>query len=128
MDRLVRVASMGVMVILTGCVLYVPGEGTHSWDSEEDWKRRQSDNREYIAELDAGADLGLVRDDLGRPDFSETFDSDGRAVTVLFYRTHHEHSDGDTSRDETTPLVFVDGVLRGWGETAYRDWGGQSRL
>ena len=33
-------------------------------------------------------------------------------------RTHRTHSDGDTTRDETTPLVFEDGKLVGIGERA----------
>jgi hypothetical protein len=37
---------------------------------------------------------------------------------VLLYRTRLVREDGRTTRDETTPLVFVDGELVGWGESA----------
>ena len=39
---------------------------------------------------------------------------------VLFFRTHRTHSDGETTKDECTPLVFRDGVLIGFGDKAYR--------
>lgn len=41
---------------------------------------------------------------------------------ILRYRTHHRHSDGETTRDETTPLVFVDGTLAAWGEASLVDY------
>lgn len=40
----------------------------------------------------------------------------GRRHRVLFFRTQHRHSDGETSRDETTPLVFRNDTLIGWGD------------
>ena len=46
---------------------------------------------------------------------------DGSEIEVLFFRTRHRHSDGETTPDETTPLVFVDGELVGWGAAAYED-------
>ncbi|PKL94995.1 MAG: hypothetical protein CVV18_07155, partial [Gammaproteobacteria bacterium HGW-Gammaproteobacteria-8] len=52
------------------------------------------------------------------PAFSEAFTIDGVAHRVLFYRTQRVEGDGVTTRDETTPLVFVEGRLAGWGETA----------
>ncbi len=33
------------------------------------------------------------------------------------YRTHHRHADGATTADETTALVFADGLPIGWGES-----------
>jgi hypothetical protein len=39
----------------------------------------------------------------------------------LFYRTQRKHSDGETTRDETTPLVFRDNRLIGWGDGVYND-------
>ena len=63
---------------------------------------------------------GTTRTDrLGTPADSEAFTRDGEEVRVLFYRTQHRHSDGETSRDETTPLVFRSGELVGWGQRVY---------
>ena len=44
---------------------------------------------------------------------------DGEEVQVLFYRTNHKHSDSGTTRDETTPLVFRNDQLAGWGTRVY---------
>ena len=53
---------------------------------------------------------------LGAPDFSEAFQHNDDNYRVLYYRTQHRHSDGDTTIDETTPLVFKNDHLIGWGE------------
>ncbi|HBO12182.1 MAG TPA: hypothetical protein DD491_05290, partial [Halieaceae bacterium] len=58
-------------------------------------------------------------DRLGTPADSEAFTRDGEEFRVLFYRTRHRHSDGETSRDETTPVVFRNDELVGWGQRVY---------
>ncbi len=98
----------------TGCV-YVNGERI----SHEDWRDEQRENRQVISQLEMGMARGDVVGKLGTPSESEAFDRDGEEVRVLFYRTQRKHSDGNTSRDETTPLVFVDDVLVGWGDSVY---------
>jgi hypothetical protein len=59
-----------------------------------------------------------VVEQLGAPDFSEAFSKKDDSYRVLFYRTQHEHSDGETTKDETTPLVFKNDRLIGWGQDA----------
>ncbi len=98
---------------LTGCVIAV---NTDDW--ENDWHTRQHENAEKIDQLELGRTEGSVRTDFGKPDFVESFLRNGDAFTVLYYRTRRVESDGVTSKDETTPLVFVDGVLVGWGDAA----------
>jgi hypothetical protein len=100
----------------TGCV-YVDGERI----SGDDWRDEQRLNRKLISQLDIGMTRDAVVDRLGPPSDSEAFARDGREMRVLFYRTQWKHSDGDTSRDETTPLVFEDDVLLGWGSSVYAD-------
>lgn len=113
--------TLALSLGLTGCVIVT--DDHDDWDDRASWEERQEDNRDYIADLRPGMSLDLVRADLGRPDFSEGFTSeDGRSVVILRYRTHHRHGDGETTRDETTPLVFVDGQLKAWGENAVRDY------
>ena len=56
--------------------------------------------------------------DLGDPDFTDAFARGDSEYVVLRYRTQRVKGDGITTRDETTPLVFVDGNLVGWGESA----------
>ena len=53
--------------------------------------------------------------------FTESFSVDGANHHVLFFRTHQVEADGAITRDETTPLIFVDDVLVGWGEQAWID-------
>ena len=48
------------------------------------------------------------------------YSKDGETVQVLFYRTHHQKSDGKTTKDECTPLVFKQNRLTGWGDKAYQ--------
>ena len=111
--RLCLVASLSL--IATGCVFI---DGKHV--NKDDWWDTQRDNREAISRLDIGMEREAVIARLGAPDDSEAFNTDnGEEVRVLFYRTTHKHSDGETTRDETTPLVFQDDVLTGWGHSVY---------
>lgn len=103
-------------LFLSGCVIAV---GDHHDDEDGDgWRERQRENRRAIAELDLGRSLASIEAQLGEPDFFETFQRDGERFVVLLYRTHRVREDGETTRDETTPLVFVDDALVGWGESA----------
>lgn len=99
---------------LTGCV--VVDRSHHS--GSDDWRDRQQQNREIVSELDIGMEYGATRALFRQPDFSETFQTDGRTYKILYFRTHSKRSDGETSKDECTPLVFENGVLIGWGEHA----------
>ncbi len=98
----------------TGCI-YVNGEKINT----DDWKETQTTNREAISELDLGLSTQAVKDQLGAPADSEAFVDDDTEVRVLFYRTTHKHSDGETTRDETTPLIFKNDQLIGWGTKVY---------
>lgn len=110
---------LAIAPALTGCVIAIDAD---EWDGGQNWspgwEQRQHDNLDYINALALGESVGNVRADLGAPDFSETFQRDGERFEVLFYRTHRFRNDGATSKDETTPLVFVAGQLVGWGDTA----------
>ncbi|MFK7954685.1 MAG: DUF3192 domain-containing protein [Lysobacterales bacterium] len=109
------------VLLLSGCVIVTDPDDNWEYHSNS-WEHRQEDNQTYIADLRLGTALEQVKLDLGRPDHSEGFMSDGREIIVLRYRTQHRHSDGDTTFDETTPLVFVDGALAGWGESVVREF------
>lgn len=115
-------AALGVLLLcaLGGCVIAVDDDHMdRGWGAErDDWRQRQERNREAIAELELGRHIDSVVDELGPADFNESFVRDGLTYRVLRYRTHRVHDDGRTTRDETEPLVFVDGELVGWGESA----------
>lgn len=109
--------------LAAGCVLHVSDDGISSGyegDWGDSWRDRQERNRKAIARLELGTPIDEVERELGAPDFSEAYaDADGD-YRVLFYRTHHRRSDGDTTRDETTPVVFRDGRVYGFGDDFYR--------
>jgi len=107
-------AALLLMLNLSGCIVV----GADSWHDEENWKQRQNDNRQTIALLEIGSSRKSVIRQLGAPDISEAFSRDNDQYRVLFYRTHHKHSDGNTTKDETTPLIFKNDMLVGWGDDA----------
>lgn len=117
MNHLMRLGLVAILSLAaTGCV-YVNGENV----GIDDWQKEQRVNRKEISELEIGMTRGAVIDRLGTPADSEAFTHEGEEVRVLFYRTQRKHSDGETSRDETTPLVFKNDLLLGWGDRVYAD-------
>ena len=107
------------MMALSGCVVAIGDHGENDSNNSA-WKKTQKLNNQVISQLNLGAELASIRGQLGAPDFSESFRNGDAETVVLFYRTHHEHSDGETSKDECTALIFKNGVLTGWGDKAYR--------
>jgi hypothetical protein len=103
-------------VALSGCVVAVGNRGEHAANERVE---RHERNRMAIDRLQLGSPIELVIADLGAAEFSEAFVRDGRAYRVLHYRTHAGHRD-EGRRRGTTPVVFVDGKLVGWGEAALR--------
>lgn len=101
---------------LTGCVISVDGDG---WDGHSvDWEDREYKNRKVISDLELTVATDVVEARMGVPDFNETFMGGDDKYTVLYYRTQRMHGDGKTTKDECTPLVFKNGQLVGWGESA----------
>lgn len=100
---------------LTGCVIAI---GNDAFDIEENWQHRQNRNVEYIHHLSLGQSMSSVESEIGDPDFVESFLRDGDEFELFYYRTQKLHDDGKTTIDETTPLVFVDRQLVGWGRSA----------
>lgn len=101
---------------LSGCIV-VGGDG---WDrnNNDNWQKHQKENRNIISQLELNETRQSILEQLGAPDFSEAFSKGDDSYRVLFYRTQHEHSDGDTTKDETTPLIFRNDRLIGWGQDA----------
>ena len=103
-----------ITFLSTGCI-YVNGEKINV----DDWRESQVTQREAISRLQLGQGLDAITGELGTPVDSEAFFDGDAEVKVLFYRTRRAHADGETTRDEMTPLVFRDNVLVGWGERYY---------
>ncbi len=121
MHAFIKLVSATVLVsALSGCVVAV-GNGHDDYEDGKNWKKTQKFNQSYVSQLQTGADISTVRNNLGTPDFSESFNKQGETVDVLFYRTHHSRSDGMTTKDECTALIFKKGLLVGWGDKAYQN-------
>lgn len=110
-------AATAVAICLSGCVIAIDGQ--HEFDEDSDWKKTQRINQQQLNNLTVGMSAEDIRGLMGTPDFTESFTKDGEMVQVLFYRTHHVKSDGKTTKEECTPLIFKQGKLSGWGEKAY---------
>lgn len=120
-----RVAAGLLLALLAlgagGCVISVRDGDPHSGfirDDDGDWRKRQNRNAEAVSRIELGRTRDSVLAEMGTPDMTESFVRDGREFLVLFYRTRLMHEDGELTRDETTPLVFVDDLLVGWGQSA----------
>lgn len=132
MKATVKCLGTAILVAsLSGCVIHVNDDNEFDYDDWDDtsasdnWQERQRYNRRAIRELAVGDEINNVMAQMGDPDFMDVFMRDATEVRVLRYRTQHERSDGVTSEDETTPLVFEDGLLVGWGELSYQRATGQ---
>ncbi|TQV72278.1 DUF3192 domain-containing protein [Aliikangiella marina] len=113
MKQLLNLAAASLLAVsLSGCII-VDGE-YRDWN-DSDWKSEQRENRSLISRLELNESRQRVVSRLGAPNFSEAFSRGEDQYRILFYRTHHRHSDGDTTKDETTPLVFKNDTLIGWG-------------
>jgi hypothetical protein len=89
---------------------------------EMDWEDRQTYINAQLAEITLGQSLVEIKTLLGKADFSEARVANENMIQVLFYRTHHMKSDGETTRDECTPLLFKDQKLIAWGEGTYQHY------
>lgn len=121
MKQLTRLAVLAALVVgLAGCVVAIGNDGPESRDSE--WAEIERDNRRAIDSLRLGMGIRETQATMPHePDFSEAFTVRGVGYRALFYRTQRVEGDGVTARNETTPLIFADGELVGWGESAWFD-------
>lgn len=107
--------------LLTGCVVAIGDKDYESSDgADNEWRKVQRENLAQINQFEPGMAFNNVISRLGNPDFTEFLVKDGEQVQVLFYRTQHKRSDGKTTKDECTPLVFINNQLHSWGDKAYQ--------
>lgn len=110
--------ATALVTSLSGCVFAI-GDRSDFHDSGNDHEQTEARNRSAIATLALGSPIADVQTRLGTPDFAEAVRGKSGEYRVLRYRTQRMHSDGDTTKDETTPLIFLDGKLHGIGDAAY---------
>lgn len=109
-----RILMLTALLALTGCIVHVNDD----YDEEPVWRERQHDNQTLIQQMEIGTPIEQVFEQLGTADFTEAFATEEHGYRILRYRTHHRREDGKTTVDETTPLLFEDGRLVGWGHRA----------
>ncbi|WP_372762839.1 DUF3192 domain-containing protein [Pseudoalteromonas sp.] len=85
------------------------------------WQDREAFNKRYIEKLQVAetATLNTVLDYLGSPDLTYAKRQGDQVWQIVFYRTQHKTSDGITTMDECTGLLFKNGQLILWGAGAY---------
>jgi hypothetical protein len=80
--------------------------------SNMQWEDRESFNRLYISKLALGQlNIEQVIEDLGSPDIIKAKQTEKVNYQVLFYRTQHVISDGITTQEECSYLVFINNLL-----------------
>ncbi|ABV37916.1 conserved hypothetical protein [Shewanella sediminis HAW-EB3] len=89
---------------------------------EMDWEDRQAYINGKLTEISIGQSITQIKSLMGKADFSEAKMVNESTLQVLFYRTHHTKSDGETTRDECTPLLFRDQKLISWGDASYQEY------
>lgn len=103
-----------MITLLSSCVIAV---NTIDW-AEERWLSKINENAELVERLALGTMETNVRVKWGEPDFSEAFVRRQNEYAVLYHRIRYNEHDGKATKDETTPLAFVDGELVVWGDSA----------
>ncbi|WJG10416.1 DUF3192 domain-containing protein [Aliiglaciecola sp. LCG003] len=117
-SKVVKRIGLGVLLYISFVVvlvIYNPDD-----TSKMGWEDRQEFNTVQIAKLEMGTPRDAILELMGPPDISEAKKMDDGYVQVLFYRTQHKQSDGITTQDECTPLLFEDNTLVAWGDGTYQ--------
>lgn len=119
-SKIVKRIGMGVMIyaVFVVAVIFLYPDAPDNMD----WEDRQEFNKVQIAKLELGVNRLEVLSLLGSPDISEAKKNGADRVQVMFYRTNHRKSDGITTLDECTPLLFKNDELVAWGDGAYQSY------
>lgn len=118
MKALLLTSLLAGTVLLSGCVISIDDDyddGYHV-SSGAQWEKNEAKNRKFIATANTGISKASVVEQLGAADFNEMVNNDGKSVQVLYYRTQRVKDDGVTTKNECTPLVFINNELVGWGD------------
>lgn len=88
------------------------------------WQDREAFNTRYIYKLDLTKAItrDQVIDYLGGPDITEAKKQHQQIYQVLYYRTHRTKTDGITTKDECTAILFKNQQLIAIGETAVEQY------
>lgn len=117
MKKLLFISAISTSLLLSGCVISVHDDDV-SGSYSADWRDREENNRKHISTLNVGNSLENVTRKMGVADFDELKSGSQGTVRILYYRTQRLKDDGVTTKDECTPIVFVNNELIGWGSAA----------
>ncbi|HCM47648.1 MAG TPA: hypothetical protein DIS98_09115 [Colwellia sp.] len=116
-----------ILLALTVYAIFVALVITFYDDSPDQmkWKDKEAYNRQFIAKIILDKftfEQALTQ--LGSPDITEAIIVKKVNYQVMFYRTQHVKSDGITTQDECTFLLFVNGLLKeiGLGDHYPEQW------
>lgn len=119
MKKGILVVGLSSVLFLSGCVIAIDDDYDYDNDhNNASWAELEEDNREKISSLGVGASINSVRRTMGTPDFDELLVKNDQEHRILFYRTQRIKGDGATTKDECTPIIFLNGELVGFGQTA----------
>lgn len=119
MKKVLLLLCVMVSLSMSGCVISIDDDDFDGdYGSHSSWQKEQRENRRHIDNLSLGEDKTAVISRMGSPSFNEALQKGDNQYQLLWYRTQHHESDGITTKDECTPLIFENNVLVGWGSTA----------
>lgn len=85
------------------------------------WQAMQSKSRAGLLRLKLGMTKEEVLRIMKKPVLNEAYKTEkGTELVILFFYTNRMWADGNTTRDECTPVVLEDGKVIGWGNEFYR--------
>ncbi len=112
--------SAGLYTLLTMAVIhcYQDDPSTMKWHDRENYNQR------FISQLGdtETIPLDVVLDKLGSPDLAYVKQVNEQTWQLNYYRTQHVTSDGITTIDECTGLLFINNQLVSWGGAAVSDY------
>ena len=84
------------------------------------WQDREAFNNRFISKLDEKEIVPIenVLETLGSPDLTYVSQVKEDIFQIIYYRTQLVKSDGITTQDECTGLLFKNGLLLVWGDNA----------
>jgi len=88
------------------------------------WDDREAFNRKYIQAIDHTIPLQQqqISQVLGGPDITEAFSNAQGSYQIVYYRTLRAISDGITTKDECTALLFHNKILIAVADAAERQY------
>jgi len=87
------------------------------------WEDREAFNKQYVSKLKIDQlTFNQVILDLGSPDITEAKKVMSDQYQLMYYRTQHVKSDGITTEEECTALLFKNDVLNAIGHSAVKEY------